>query len=422
MPEEIKTQISMCRTTTGMGSIIGNATMIIRNFIKDLFPPNFFQDEFIDTQMIQTEFDKGNSENIVKKNKPCLVIRPKVYLDDDTLFGKLPDWTNSNFFIYKNLRRNYLPVLYDETNQIFMYSTGDRIKMSFEIEILLDTKLQQVNTAFFLKGSVLHKSYFYLNNMRMEAELPKYYMKQLAIVLNKDLANPNDRTEFNNYLNQHSQHFITEKIKLGSGNYSHFYLFSSNILCLFENNPEIDDGENQEMTLNNFKINETLTIEFFSPMTYFLEIGKSFKLIRPKDYDFISDVTNNKVSLHYTLNFVIPEKYKDMWYYNKIMYLTEDNPNIDIVDISDLFNIHDKEIIHFSISHKLMLDEIFHIDLYLDNNKVDEEMVIIDWNEFKLSNIKPKVNQSYTLVLYKSSERYNRVETVIDHLKGYNYN
>jgi len=411
--------ISMCRTNTGMGNIIGNVTLIVRDFIKRLFPNDFFKSEFVDTQLIQTEMTK---EEILHKDKPCLVIRPKVSLDDDSLFGKLPDWLNTNYFIYTHLDSSYLPVFRDDENQIYMYTNGDRIKMNFEIEILLPTKLQQINTAFFLKGSVLHKSYFYLNNCRLEAELPKYFIRQISAILDKNLNDKEDRDNFNLYINEHSQHYVSEKIKLASGNLNYFYRFSSNLLCLFENNPDLDDGETQGMTQNNFKITENLSLEFWSPMTYFLEIGRKFDILEIESRDLNILDEGEKISINFTMKFDPPVKYKDMDLYKKISYITDDDKERDIVDISELFNKHDTSLIRYCLDNNILVSNLFHISVYLDDKIVDENHILIDWNKMEVINIKPKINDVYTMVLYKNGERYNRLEHIIDTQAGLIYN
>ena len=419
-PKEELNHIFQCRTNTGMGNMIGNVTMVIRNFIKGLFPSDFFQDEFIDTQFAQNEME----EMVTKKRKPCLVIRPKVVIDDDTLFQKLPDWCNTNYFVYKKLKGNYLPVLYDPDNQIYVYSNCDRIKLTFDIEIVLDTKIQQINTAYFLKGSVLHKSYFYLDNTRLEAEIPKYYMRQISDILGYNLKDIAERADFNKYLNDHSQDRITEKVKLGSGNYSHFYMFSSNILCLFEGNPDIDDGESQGQTFNNFKVSENLSIECWCPMTYFLEVGRKFKILKVETND-ISILSANKdtVVYNYTTYFKIPNIYKDVYkFFNKTMVITDNDYRRDVVDITSLFNKTDLELIEYANKKHIDMNEIFHIDLYLDETIVDEKSIYVDWKKFEITNVHPKPNDCYTLVVYKNYEKYNRLQEKQDREYKRTYN
>lgn len=408
--------IFQCRASNGMANIIGNATLVVRDFIKGLFPKDFFKDEFIDTSMVQTEV-----KNITKKKTPCLVIRPKFSLnEDDTFFGKLPDWINTNYFIYKNLKDNYLPVLKDDENQIYVYCSGDRIKINFDIEIVTDSKQQQINTAWFLKGSVLHKSPFYINKQRLETEVPKYFTRQIASILKYDLTNQEERINFNNYLNENSYHFITEKIKLSTGNNSHFYLFSANLLSMFNDYPDIDDGESTGMTYDSFKITESFSVDFWCPFNYFLEVGRKFDRLDYKNYNFIDE--QNEISVHYTMRFDLPEKYDDMDYVKKITYITDDNIKEDVVSIAELFDAIDKKVIQYARDKKVLPKEVFHINLYLDGYMVDTDFVQIDWDNYELKNIRPKINENYTLVVYRSQQRYNRILQLIDNLEGNNYN
>ena len=356
-----------------------------------------------------------------KKSKPCLVIKPKLELGNHEFFEVLPDWIDTNHYVYKD-RRNYLPVFCDDYNKIYMYASGDRIKLSFEIEIILDSKLQQINTAYYLKGSILHKGYFYLNHTRMESEIPKYFIAQIASIMNFDLTTEEGRGDFNNYLNENSQHFIEEKIKLSSGNFNHFFLFSANLLSKFNDYPQMDDGTQEDMATTNFKVSENFDIEFWSPLNFFLEVGKKFSKIPPKDYPWLIQDGLHKVQLHYTLTFPIPDKIGNFVYVNKIMYLTDDDEMKDEVDLHPLFDTRDFKIISHEVVNGKRIEDFFRINLYLDNFQLERSAYIIDWEKFKLTNIRPMPNQAYTLVLYKHPARYNKIEHSIDLEDNWKYN
>jgi hypothetical protein len=104
------------------------------------------------------------------------------------------------------------------------------------------------------------------------------------------------------------------------------------------------------------------------------------------------------------------------------MVITDDDTEKDVVTIDSLFMKKDKVIIDFALKHNINVDEIFHIDLYLDEKLVDRSKVIVDWNELSVTNIKPKINDCYTLVVYKQFEKYNRLIRMMDHLTNKEYN
>lgn len=398
-------EISVCRANTGIGNVIGNATAIVRDFVKSLFPDGYFSDEYIDTSMSQIELKKST---IVKKKKPCLVIRPKITLGEDSFFQRLPDWMSTNMFLYTNLDSSYSPVLKDSKNNIYIYTAPDRITMKFDIDIVTDTKIEQLNTAFFLKGSVLHKSYFYLKNARLETEVPKYYIKQLADILGYNLGVEEERIQFSDYLNSNSQSFITEKIKLSSGNSTYFYTYGCNMLCLFEDYPDIDEGEVNEMISSNFRISESLSVEFWTPLNYIMEIGKKFNKLKVNNKEFLN-AFNEKVTLNCTLKFSVPEEKYGKTYYKKLSFLTDDDPEKDELDLTYIFGYNHNLIYNYCIAKNYDMTNLFHIDVYYNNSLLDVDFIKINWSKKLLINFKPIINDTYTLVLYENKPMINNI-------------
>lgn len=401
-------KISVCRSSSSMSSIMGNVTYVIKNFMIGLFPKEFFKSVYVDTMLSQIELER---EDIFKKEKPLLIIRPKITLDENTVFGMLPDWISTNHYIYTDLVGNYKPVFYDDINKIFMYTAPDRIKMNFEIEIHLPTKMQQINTAYYFKGSVLQRSYFYLNDVRLETEIPKYYVSLIADSLQYNLKEPIRRTDFAEYLDKYSKSLITEKIKTSSGNPAYFYIHSCNILSMFES-LDIDDGESNNQIVSNFKINMNLGTEFWTPLNYILEteiplspeaLEEAEELFKTEYFISESEYVNN-----FTLQFVIPERSGDKILLRKQGYITDDTTR-DILDIASLFNKDLGQVIKYNTKYSLDNDEVFHIDLWDNDSKVARENVLIDWSKLHLTNMNCLPNTTYHLALYGKQETINRI-------------
>jgi hypothetical protein len=159
-------------------------------------------------------------------------------------------------------------------------------------------------------------------------------------------------------------------------------------------------------------------------MNYFLEVGRKFKILEVDDPEIAQQIlySGRKILCHYTVKFKIPDTYANMQLYWHTMVITDDDTEKDVVTIDSLFMKKDKVIIDFALKHNINVDEIFHIDLYLDEKLVDRSKVIVDWNELSVTNIKPKINDCYTLVVYKQFEKYNRLIRMMDHLTNKEYN
>ena len=408
-------QISICRSSSSISNVVGNVTYIVRNFMIGLFPKNFFKSVYIDTAMSQLEMEK---EDIFKKDKPLLIIRPRVSLGENSIFQGLPDWMSTNHYMFTELQGNYKPVLADEENKVFVYTAPDRIKINYEIEIVTSTKMQQINTAYFLKGIVLHKSYFYLNNARIETEVPKYYINLIAEHLEYDLKDVNQRIEYGSYLDKYSRSLITEKIKTSSGNPAYFYIYSANILSMFEDYPDIDDGEQNNQISSNFKISENFGIEFWCPINYILETGvqPTSEILNNAENDYKLGLFDTLTVANFTLQFPIPSTYGEMILLKKQGYLTDTGTEKDILDIRPLFTKGLSEVISYNNKYNLDNGEVFHIDLWNDDSKVAEENVNINWSTLVLENIKPLPNTTYHIALYGHNETITRILHRLDEI------
>jgi hypothetical protein len=396
--------ILVCRCTSTFGSTVGNITGIVKDFIERLFPPGFFKGYFIDTKFLSKEVEEGE---IYKKKKPTLVIRPRPIIDDSTIFGILPDWYDTNHFIYKNLKNNYYPVLANTDNKAFIYSVPDRIKISFEIEIILPSKIQQLNTAYFFKGAISQKAYFYLDNVYLETEVPRYFIKTLSQKLDYDLNNNEEELEFEEYLKKHSLGYITRKTKLSSGVQCYFYKYSANILSIFEDYPQIDDGKEKGQISDDFKITNTLTTELWVPNQYFLEVGNDSGELQLPVYD--EDITNQEFLMNFTFNTEPREEIGD---YKRVIwqgYITDKGVAVDELDISTLINNQLKAVIDYYLKYSLDMSLVVLPKLFRNWEEIPPEKYEVNWEDLILRNIEPEEEKTYHFGLYARFDKVNEI-------------
>lgn len=399
----------MCRASSGISSVIGNVSYIVRDFIVGLFPTNFFKKVHIDTSMSALEYDKSE---YFKTEKPILIIRPRFSLDDNTVFGRLPDWMSTNYFLFKQLQGNYSPVFVDLEKETYIYSVPDRVKITFEIEIIASTRMQQINIAHFWKGAVLHRGYFYLKNSYIETEVPKYFIKTLSSLMDYNMQIPQQKDEFLSYLDKGSQSFITEKVRASSGNPSYFYIYSTNMLCQFEDVPQFDDGEQNNQTYENFRVTNTFTVEFWTPSNFFLETNTVVppEIKDPSPDDLSIDLLGDHVVMNFTFGGSKPAEKLDngMVYFRKQGYITDSNTELDELPLDDFLAEDIKDVIAYNLKYGIDNDEIFNIRLFRENKEVDPADVNILWDKLTLQNFNPSPDTTYFIFLYADKERVVR--------------
>ena len=417
------THIFTCKTSTGIASVIGNVSFLVRDFFRKNFPKDFFKSVYIDTKMSQIDLEKID---VIKKNIPILIIRPRFSLEDESQFQRLPDWVNTNYFIFKNLKGNYLPIFIDEEKEIYVYSSPERIKLSFDIEIITGSRIQQLNTAYFQKGSFLHKGFFYINDCILETEIPKFMIKLIGENQHVNFSNPSERSQFQDYLSSHSQSLVVEKIKTSSGNPTWFYSFNMNLLSLFDGYPSMDDGRDVNMTKEFFKVTSSFVVEFWTPWNYFLEI-KTTKWNLSELRELFTwtqeDMSDTDIVMNYTIPEFTPPKMKDLkhFFFSK-PYICDIDVYSGTPDVLDFSVILTKEIYDvIQYNNKFGVDNLlyFDIDLYKENLVVGREFYEIDWEKLVIRNNNPE-KTTYGVVFYVDTQLFNKTKYRLEEKKLYN--
>ena len=419
--------IYMCRATTSLSSLIGNVSLIVKDWFVSLFPEDLFKRVFIDTSMSTKEYihDPDNVYN--KAGFPYCVIKPRItFSNEDTFMGRLPDWMCCNYYSFRKLDENYVPVFADYDIGTFMYSVPDRIKITFEIDIVCATKMEQINIAQFLKMSTLHKAPFYLFDVKMETTVPKLFIKVLNDITHHDMNDPEQHIEFTDYLETHSQEFITEKFNPATSDPEYYYYYSRRLMMMFQDYPQADDGEMKEHSKTNFRITETLDVEFSFPANFFFETKE---VIDPKEYKLGWDINDlgQQVKLVYTMQ-LIPEKiYKKFDYtfefYKKQGYITDDviYDNKDIIDMKFMIKKDLHDVAKYCKKYKINIDTVYDLRLFEDHKEVNPEDIDMNWDTLIMTHNNAKANTTYHLFLYINYAEFNRILKRIEQFRGNEY-
>ena len=419
------------RATSHFATAIGNVSYIVRNFILDQFPDNFFKKVTIDTTLSANDMDKDRDNVYSKEGYPKLIIRPRIVFDENTMFARLPDWIHTTYFKWKNLSGNYKPVFLDVEKDIYLYTCFDRIKINFEIEIVCNTKISQLNIAQYLKSTVLHKGYFYVHSI-LEKQVPKAFIETIHDIRHFDNSTEDGHAQFTDYLETGSQHFITEKINPQCGRPDYYFMYGTNLLCLFEDFPQMDDGEQKDQSNTNFRIQDPFIVEFWSPNTFFME---ALTDLDPRETELGWDINDlgDKVNLVYTMQMVPEGIYEDpvtkikYSFYKKQAYVTDDysaNPDIDYdtIELKKFFNHNLKKVIKYCLEFHIDLDELIKFRLYNDRTKLcNPDVIEMDWHTLTMKQHDYRPNEMYHLYVYVNPKEYNQILKRIMHKEEKNF-
>ncbi len=439
--------IYSCRASTSMSSLVGNASLVVKNYFLTIFPKNTFKKVFIDMGAASNEFMDSKSNTFAKEGFPMLSIRPTIQFNDDTVFGRLPDWMCTNYFTFTNPHGNYKPVFADQENRVYIFTSPDRIKITFEIEIICASKMQQMNLAHYLKANALHKGYFYLNDIKLEAEVPRLYIDCLfneLFAANEDQKDKQEvYLEFTDYLESHSQSYITEKYNPSSANSSetiggnitkpsYHYLYGSNLLMMFEDYPSMDDGEQVGQMKTNFRVNDTLSCEFWAPSNFFFETSLPLNTGEYTPGWDVDELLGNKVNLTYTMQ-LKPDKFVNVDgntfdYVKKQGYITEDVPlDKDTINLYNFIHSEIRDTVKYIQTHDPSLtlhykeSDLILFRLYEGDNMKNPDQIQLDWDTLDMTHIEPKSNTTYHLFMYINYEKYNKLRKLINKRENKNY-
>ena len=390
---------------TTMSSVIGNIALLIRDFFYKTFPKDFFRNYFIDTRMMVLDMDKAD---IIKKNCPILILRPRFVLGDESLFGRLPDWMNTRSFIYRNMGLNYLNVLKDELNRTYIYTTVDRVRIDFEIEVVVKSRMQQLNLAYWWKYAYLHQNYFYLYGNVLESEIPKPFVKLIAERLGLNPKDREERLQLENYLTKYSQSRVIEKIKTSSGNPSWFFSYKTNFLCRTEDYPAIDDGRDMNMAHGFYKSTNTLSVELWIPTVFFLRIlDKLYDSTAFETDEVIDNNSTQTVIYNYSRKANLPYEYG-----NKILevakgYINDSDNEPMVVEFGILFTTQLAEVYERMKQRNVDVSQYFELLIFHELLKIPADNYSVDWDKLVLTIPEPQ-NTTYTIALYVDRERINK--------------
>lgn len=269
---------------------IGNITAFATDFIKKLFPDNYFKTVNVASQIAYRQFNVMNTKaarQIVRRGKPILIIRPRIdinnpdgFLADTLLTTRMTD------NVYENGFGNLQDFVYDPTGETAIKFLMNRVKVSFDVTVIVETSMEQINMAYALKNTTRMNHPFFLNTY-LENHIPRQIINALATDKNIDIA---DIRGLLDYMNANTSTPVTYKMKNSTGNDEFFRFYPTNVESIIENF-DTDEGSKKNMIDDAYTINFTLTMEYWSAglFYYFTRNPKTVRQM-PNEVDPTSTV------------------------------------------------------------------------------------------------------------------------------------
>lgn len=396
-------------TNSSIAHTVGNVTTLMTEFLKSLFPDNYFRHVHVNTRMAYREQkrEENSDYEFIKKNKPILVIRPRVDLyNEDIAFSHSLLIENQYGWDIKNGYGNFQPFFVDKQNGIRINYLMSRIRVAFDCTIMLDTEFEQINQYYYLLNRFVPDR---VNRMHtaLEVYIPPSIMELVSVYSGVPIIDPDTGLvkPFLDYVMSHANKYVTLKERTSSSTKDFFLYYPLNIDYVFTDFSKEDPAKKNWVSYScniNFSVTcEFNTISIFNFLTSNMEkiIGSDVQL-KPEHGDGINIIP------YFTIGNLFDKTTLDNGFE---MFYTQafetdvtkaDKPDtLELKELLERTNI--KEILEW---HKKqgVSNTVFLQFIIMRNNeklKLDEDYTI-DWDNFSITVLKSDPDKTYRLAIF----------------------
>ena len=335
----------------------GNVTAFIQNWLLRLFPPNTFKTVHVNSKIAHNQM-RSTPNEYLKKTAPMFILRPRI------------DWTDNTKFLNGTLVANRLGDLYstyggtnlqpffqDNKNEVAIKYQLNRQVMTFDVILIFNTLMQQLNWSNYIMNAVRYEVPFNLETC-LESYLSPELLHMLSHCVGIPMQDENGNIgDFMRYINSHSIYPITYHLQ-GSTQTEEFYRYYPVNIDTLITNFSTDEGEKVGHVMDRYTISFSIRCEFNATGFYYLFSDKldhkklSTIIVNQDDQDskiipiFTDVITKDDVNL--------PLGW-DLFAQPSCRLQT---PN-DTVSLSGILNSSIKECIKYHKTHGIPFSEFF---------------------------------------------------------------
>lgn len=390
-----------CIAQTSLAHTYGNMTCFIADYIKNLFPENYFKTVHISSAIAYKQFNifQNKNKEFIKKSKPMLIIRPRVeisesdvYLYNTLLTARFNDMYMMNDF------GNLQDFFDDRSKDVHIKYLLNRLRLMFDITIITETQIDQLNQAHYLKNRLRHEKPFILTTA-LESYIPRELMQTVSEISGVPMYDSNNNIKnFLDYINTNSIYPVSYKMKNSTGNDEFFRFYPANIFTVLSG-LNIDDGSKKGMVFDAHTISFTVLTEFNASGLYYV-FSDGIKDIRQIVGDIV-DKNQNRIIPLFTIN-NYEEKLADGWVlYASPIFAVDTNHGYDEMDISSLFNNSLYKLIEHHVMNGMPIHTFMNTRITKDNRElIPGRDYKIDYEKMKLYTNNPNMDSTYRFVIH----------------------
>lgn len=380
----------------------GNVTGFITEYVKGLFPKDYFKTVNIASMISYRHFNVLNNTNkdFIKKNKPMLIIRPRIDVLNNDVFlngSLLTTRITDNF--YDRDFGNLQPFVEDLEKGLGIRYLMNRIKMYFDVSIILESQIEQINQAIYLKNIVRQELPFFIETA-LESNVPREIMQGIAHDANIDI---NETKTLLDYLNSHSLYPVTYKLKNSTGNDEFFRYYPVQMDSIITG-LSMDDGSKKGFVDDSYLINFTIETEFNTAGLYYYYTQEAETVQRiSMNTDIGFSDTQNKVNPSFTIVDLFNQEPPPGWtLYTAPLYKVEGDESSYRLNFEQIINSSIEKTIKFHLEKGMDVGNVVRIFVIKDTEQLDETKgdFIVDYENLDLITNVVNTTSTYRMIVY----------------------
>ena len=427
--------MSIVTSDTSITHTFGNVACVAMDYIKGYFTPNFFQTEHISTRIAYKQLDIFRSNREFWKNKkPVIILTPRVEIDDSSVAG----YGSAQFSRITNSRSpvefsDLHDVILDRAHGVQLRFAWNRIKVNYDVAIVVQTYNEQINLANTLKNRLVPPKPDYIHTT-LEACIPKGIIRPISQHLGFKLNDPDITAGTVHYLNTHGVVPFTYKLKNASGTNEYFMLYDTNIEMI-PSDITTDAGDSIGVVNDSYTIGLTMSFEFNTVGTWYVHLADANLnfITNPSDAE-IDSISQYKDEDAIVPLYSIPLRYNlrlgDGW---KILQsptyaVTEEGMGEKHLDITDIGQIIPtpiqntlRALVDHNRKHAIPLDPYIRFKCFKDHRELPygKEGFEVDLEKFKIYTYDCTPRRTYRLFIMVNNVMINSISPEVNKHMGY---
>lgn len=402
--------------TVSSGVLLGSITGIIKNHILAKLPKNYIKYTYIKNSFSSITEDGLSDDEALVKSKPALSIGLNYTWNDvDSSDGDSFKWGMSRIPVgawqYAHI---YRKIIVNEQDRFFLSAIDERLKLTYEIGIKLNSETQAYNLLGFVRSYIGVNRPYYINSVDVEIPIPFESLDLLITRVGLNVSTNEGKLAFHDYISRWSGGRVTYKKNLSSGNYNYFLKYNCNILCKIPEIPSIEKNmEGKSVLSADLKWNIELEFPYF---TNFIAEHEILDLTMPEipTQGLSPGNQGDSAIYNFTTRLPITRQLGNKSIALTTEFLTSLNGVIDNTNFKDVLS---NDIVFFIencknglVSNTNVITNNLKITLIRDNDLMIEGTDYeINWNTYDIIILGPWANYVYRASLYIDLVEYNKL-------------